>query len=70
MLKAQIQTINGFSDHTEQNDLIEWISNFKDLDKLFLIHWKTEKMEIFSDSIEEKLNHDTDIIEHGVSITL
>jgi len=70
VVKAQIQTINGFSAHADQNDLIEWISNFKNLKKLYLIHGEIEKMDIFHQVIKDKLNRDAKIMEYGVSVEL
>jgi len=68
VVKAQIETINGFSAHADQNDLIEWIGNFNDLKKLYLIHGETEKIEIFKDVIKDKLHHNPIVMEYGVSV--
>ena len=68
IVKAQIKTINGFSAHADQSDLIEWIGNFKDLKKLYLIHGETEKIEIFKNVIKEKLHHDSIVMRYGVSV--
>ncbi|MCW8896208.1 MAG: MBL fold metallo-hydrolase [Sulfurimonas sp.] len=70
VVKAQVETINGFSAHADQNDMIEWISNFKNLKNLYLIHGEAEKMEIFSEAIKNKLNYDATIMQNGVSIEL
>nr|WP_321267062.1 MBL fold metallo-hydrolase [uncultured Sulfurimonas sp.] len=70
VVKAQIHTINGFSAHGDQNDMIEWINNFKKLKKLYLIHGELDKMEIFADAIKDKLNQDATIMEYGVSVIL
>lgn len=68
--KAQIYTINGFSAHADQNDLINWIRPIKGLKTLCLIHGETDKMELFAQTIKETLSLDAHIMEHGVSITL
>jgi metallo-beta-lactamase family protein len=70
VVKAQIQTINGFSAHADQKDLIEWISNFKELKNLYLVHGEDEKMEVFAKAIKEKLNKDAKIMQYGRSINL
>lgn len=67
VVKAQIHTINGFSAHADQNDLINWIDNFKDLKKLYLIHGETQKMELFSEVIKKRLNHDAVIVKYGTA---
>jgi metallo-beta-lactamase family protein len=70
VVKAQIQTINGFSAHGDQDDLIDWIGNFKELKNLYLIHGEANKMEPFSKVIKERLNQDAKIMEYGVTVTL
>jgi metallo-beta-lactamase family protein len=70
VVKAQIQTINGFSAHGDQDDLIEWIGNFSELKNLYLIHGESDKMESFSKVIKERLNQDANIMKYGVSVTL
>ena len=67
---AQVYTINGFSAHADQNDLIDWIRPIKSLKTLCLIHGETEKMELFAKAIKEALNLDTHIMERGVPVTL
>ncbi|MDQ1264485.1 MAG: metallo-beta-lactamase family protein [Campylobacterota bacterium] len=70
VVKAQIATINGFSAHGDQSDMLEWIGNFKELKKLYLIHGEIEKIEAFSNAIKEKLNYEPVIIEHGKKVNL
>lgn len=70
VVKAEVATINGFSAHGDQNDLLEWISNFNELKNLYLIHGEVEKMEIFSKAIKDKLNLDPVIAQHGKKINL
>ena len=67
---AQVYTINGFSAHADQNDLIDWIRPVKGLKTLCLIHGETEKMELFAKAIKETLELDAHIMERGVSVTL
>jgi len=68
--KAQVYTINGFSAHADQHDLIEWIRPVKGLKTLCLIHGEEEKMEIFAEMIKETLKLDAHIMERGVPVTL
>ena len=51
IVKAKVHTINGFSAHADQNGLIDWMSKFKKLDKIFLIHGERDKQEIFQKEI-------------------
>jgi metallo-beta-lactamase family protein len=52
-VRARIYTINGFSSHAGQNELIDWISKFEKVKKLFLVHGEPEKMEIFKNLLLE-----------------
>lgn len=70
VVKAQVETINGFSAHADQDDLIEWISNFTELKNLYLIHGEADKMEPFSKAIKKKLNQDAKIMEYGISVSI
>lgn len=68
--RATVYTINGFSAHADQNELIEWIRPVKNLEHLCLIHGESEKMDILAKEIKEKLNLDTHQMEFGVSVEL
>lgn len=48
-IKSKIYTINGFSSHAGQNELIDWISHLDKVKKLFLVHGEIEKMKIFKE---------------------
>ncbi len=54
-VKAKIHTINGFSAHGDREDLIDWISHFKDLETIYLIHGEEDKAEIFKKTLKERL---------------
>ncbi len=68
IVKAKVHTINGFSAHADQNGLIEWMSKFKKLDKIFLIHGERDKQEIFQKEIEKRLHKKSHIVKHGEKI--
>lgn len=53
-VKASIYTINGFSSHAGQNELIDWISKLEKVEKVFLVHGEPEKMEIFKDLLTQQ----------------
>ncbi len=52
---AKIHTINGFSAHADQSELLEWIEGFEQLEKIFLIHGEKDKQQIFKKAIKEKM---------------
>ncbi len=62
-VKARIHTLNGFSAHADQSEMIEWMRGFKKLDKIFLIHGEREKQEIFKKAIYDKLRKKAHIVE-------
>ena len=68
IVKAKVYTINGFSAHADQNGLIKWMSEFKKLDKIFLIHGERDKQEIFQKEIEERLNKKAHIVKYAEKI--
>lgn len=68
-VKAKIYTINGFSAHADQKELIDWIRPIEGLKNIFLVHGEEDKMEIFSRVIQKELGYEPQIVEHGVKIT-
>ncbi len=62
VIKAKIYTINGFSAHADQSEMIGWMSRFKRLDKIFLIHGERDKQEIFKEAILKKLHKKVHIV--------
>lgn len=67
-IKASVHTINGFSAHADQNELLNWMKAFKTLDKIFLIHGERKKQEIFQKAIEEQLGKKVHIVKEGEEI--
>ena len=67
-IKAKVHTINGFSAHADQNELIKWIGGFKTLGKVFLIHGEEEKQIKFKKMIKKKLDIKAHIIEKNDEI--
>jgi metallo-beta-lactamase family protein len=37
-VKAEVEVMNAFSGHADRSDLLEYITNIKDLKKVFLVH--------------------------------
>lgn len=65
---AKTHMINGFSAHADQTDLIHWMSQFEQLDKVFLVHGERDKQEPFKQAIEEKLHKTVHIVEHAEEV--
>ncbi|NPA39080.1 MAG: MBL fold metallo-hydrolase [Thermodesulfobacteria bacterium] len=56
-VKAKVYTINGFSSHADQSELLHWLSSFPKVKTLHLIHGEPEKMEVFEKVVREKLGN-------------
>jgi len=64
-IKASIYTINGFSAHADQAELIEWISFFKDSPEVFIVHGEEEVSMVFSSRVNERFGFKTYVPEKG-----
>jgi len=64
-VKASIYTINGFSAHADQAELIEWISFFKDSPEVFIVHGEEEVSMVFSSLVNERFGLRTYVPEKG-----
>ncbi|MGC9351753.1 MAG: MBL fold metallo-hydrolase RNA specificity domain-containing protein, partial [Sulfurovum sp.] len=55
IIKAQVHTINGFSAHADQNEMIEWMQHFN-------------KQEIFQQEIHKRMNKKAHIVKYGEKV--
>ena len=62
LIKASIHTINGFSAHADQSEMLSWVSKIKGLKEIFLIHGELDKQTIFAKVLKEKLNTKVHIV--------
>ena len=69
-VNAAIHTINGFSAHADQTELLEWMSAFEDLKKVYLIHGEEDKQRVFQTAIKEHLDKESHIVEEQEYIEL
>lgn len=53
-VRASIYTINGFSAHADQAELIDWLSCFQNSPEVFVVHGEEETATSFGGLIEEK----------------
>jgi metallo-beta-lactamase family protein len=61
-IRARIYTINGFSAHADQSDLLAWMAHIEKLGKIYLIHGEKEKQRIFKKMIRKKLGRKSHIV--------
>jgi len=67
-VNAHIHSINGFSAHADQGDMLKWMAGFETLDKVFLIHGEPDKQQIFKQTIEEKLHKIVHIVDYAEEV--
>lgn len=58
-VNAEIYSIEGFSGHADQRDLLNWLDNFEKQPKaIFLVHGEAESRQIFARKVKEELGYD------------
>ena len=60
-VKAQIETLGGFSAHAGQNELIGWLANFAPTPRVVLVHGDPEALEALSQKLWDEKGLVTDI---------
>lgn len=64
-VKARIEKINGFSAHADKDELLKWVSGFKEIPKkFFLVHGEKEITEKFASFLKEKITSEIIIPEY------
>ncbi|MFZ3114390.1 MAG: MBL fold metallo-hydrolase [Syntrophales bacterium] len=70
-VKAKIFTINGFSAHAGQSQLLDWLSHFKNPHmQIFLIHGERDTQKLFAEKIREHFNFQIFIPDYLEEVTL
>ncbi|MEW6584789.1 MAG: MBL fold metallo-hydrolase [Nitrospirota bacterium] len=69
-VRAQVFTINGFSAHADQAELIDWLSYFKDSPEVFIVHGEEDVSLAFSELVREKFGFTTHVPEKGEEFNL
>jgi len=67
-VNAKIHMLNGFSAHAGQTDLIAWMKQFNQLDKIYLIHGEPNVQDEFKKVIKEKLHKPVHIVKYAEKI--
>jgi len=50
-VRARVYTINGFSAHAGQDELLAWSARFENTPRIFLVHGEEDQMEILRDHL-------------------
>jgi len=70
-VKATIYSLDGFSAHADQGQLLTWLANFKNkIANIFLVHGESEASLAFAQLVKEKLAVSTYIPSYGDVATL
>ncbi len=64
-VRAAVYTINGFSAHADQTELIEWLSCFQNSPEVFVVHGEGDVALSFGELIKEKFGFKTHVPEKG-----
>jgi len=64
-VRASVYTINGFSAHADQAELIEWLSSFKDSPEVFIVHGEENVEASFGELVKKRFGFKTHIPEKG-----
>ncbi|GAA0859332.1 MBL fold metallo-hydrolase [Aliiglaciecola litoralis] len=60
-VKAQIETLGGFSAHAGQLELIEWVSNFQSNPRIILVHGDPEALDCLSQKLWDEKGIESEI---------
>ena len=70
-VRAKIKTIDGFSAHADQLEILRWLGNFKRApQKTFVVHGEPSASSVLADLIRKKLRWDTEIPKTGQRVIL
>lgn len=54
-VKAEVRVLNSFSAHADKNDILDWLSHIRGLQKIFLVHGEEKQMEALKGHIQAQL---------------
>jgi len=70
-VQARIFTINGFSAHAGQSQLLAWLERFRSPGlRVFLVHGEHEAQEVLAEKIKERFGYETAIPDYLEEVTL
>jgi metallo-beta-lactamase family protein len=56
-VKAEVYTINGFSAHGDQKDMLDWINTFNGIETIYLVHGEDYQTKAFKDVIKARFDN-------------
>lgn len=64
-VRASIYTINGFSAHADQTELMDWLSCFKNSPEVFIVHGEEDVATAFGKLVEEQFGFRIHVPQRG-----
>ena len=68
--RAKIYTINGFSAHADQKELLEWLSAFQSIPEVFVVHGEENVAVAFAELVTDTLGLATRVPHKGDEVEL
>lgn len=65
VVRAGIHTLGGFSAHADRNELLDWISRFRNKPEIFIVHGEEETSLDFQAVINERFHYKTHVPAKG-----
>jgi metallo-beta-lactamase family protein len=65
VVRAGIHTLGGFSAHADRDELLDWISRFKNKPEIFIVHGEEEVSLDFQNLINERFHYKTHVPAKG-----
>jgi len=69
-VKSRVETLNGFSAHADQKELVEWVLNVKNKPRIMLVHGELESLDTLSMKLWRDHHVSTEIPYRGQQIFL
>jgi metallo-beta-lactamase family protein len=70
VVKSRVETLNGFSAHADQKELVEWVLNVKNKPRIMLVHGELESLDTLSMKLWRDHHVSTEIPYRGQQIFL
>jgi metallo-beta-lactamase family protein len=69
-VRAKIWTLGGFSAHADRDELLEWLSAFKNSPEIFVVHGEEETAVSFSELVKQRYGFTTHVPSKGETYDL
>jgi len=69
-VRARVWTIGGFSAHGDRNELLEWLSAFRNSPTVFVTHGEESASLAFADAVRERYGFSVHVPEMGQQFEL